>query len=246
LEGLQRNRPGVHPLDPLSADEVAQAARRAKAAPGLSDRVRVVSVELREPDKAEYLAWKAGGPQPAREAFCVLLDNGRRRGVEAVVPLGGGGDVSVTDLPAGVQPAIHIEEFVAVIDAVRDDPRYLEALRRRGVDPADVHVEPWSSGTFEPGPARQARAISWVRRDDHGDNPYSRPLHGLTAVVDLDEMRVLRVDDASPGTPVPSCEGGDYRDGGCRPCRDDVRPIEIAQAQGPGFTLAGRHLAWQK
>jgi Cu2+-containing amine oxidase len=40
----------MHPLDPLTADEVAAAARRALAAQGLSDRVRVVSVELREPD----------------------------------------------------------------------------------------------------------------------------------------------------------------------------------------------------
>jgi primary-amine oxidase len=230
----------------LTADEVAEAARRARAAPGLSDRVRVVSVELREPEKSDYLAWKDGGPLPAREAFCVLLDRARRRGVEAVVPLGGDGAVSISDLPEGVQPAIHIEEFVAVVDAVRADARYLEALRRRGVDPADVHVEPWSSGTFEPGPARQARAISWVRRDDHGDNPYSRPLHGLTAVVDLDEMRVLRVDDVSPGAAVPSGEGGDYRDGGGRPYRADVRPIEITQPHGPSFTLTGRHLAWQR
>ncbi len=196
-----------HPLDPLTADEVADAARRAKAAPGLSDRVRVVSVELREPDKADYLAWKAGGPPPPREAFCVLLDNGRRRGVEVVVPLGVEAAVSVTDLPEGVQPAMHYAEFDAVVDVVRADPRYLEALRRRGVDPSDVHVEPWSSGTFEPGPARQARAISWVRRDDDGDNPYSRPLYGLIAAIDLDEMRVLRVDDVSPGAEVPSGDG---------------------------------------
>ncbi len=59
-------------------------------------------------------------------------------------------------------------------------------------------------------------------------------------------MRVLRVDDVSPGTPVPSGDGGDYRDGGGRPYRDDVRPIEIAQPQGPSFTLDGRHLAWQR
>ncbi len=148
----------AHPLDPLSADEVAEAGRRAKAAPGLSERVRVVSVELREPDKAEYLAWKAGGPRPPREAFCVLLDNGRRRGVEAVVPLGRRADVSVTDLPEGVQPAIHLEEFVAVASTRSGTTRATwRRSRRRGVDPADVHVEPWSSGDIRaragpPGP----------------------------------------------------------------------------------------------
>ncbi len=222
------------------ADEVALAAGLARRAAGLSEQVRVVSVELREPVKADYLAWKAGAAAPPREAFCVLLDNGRRRGVEVVVALAGDGSVvSADDLPEGVQPAIHLDEFVAVVDAVRADPRYVAAVRARGVDPADVHVEPWSSGGFEPGPARLARAISWVRRDDHGDNPYSRPLYGLVAVVDLDEMRVAARRRPRPGTPLPSASGGDYRDGGGRPYRADQRPIEITQPQGPSFTLDG-------
>ena len=58
-----------------------------RARDGLSERLRVVSVEAREPDKAAYLAWREGGPRPAREAFCVLLDTGRRCGVEVVVSL---------------------------------------------------------------------------------------------------------------------------------------------------------------
>jgi primary-amine oxidase len=235
-----------HPLDPLTADEITRAVALAGAAPGLSDRVRVVSVELREPVKADYLAWKAGGPVLAREAFCVLLDNGRRRGVEVVVSLDAERIVSAVDLAGGVQPAIHGEEFASVVDAVRTDSRYVDAVRRRGVDPADVHVEPWSVGTFEPGPGRVARAISWVRRDDNGDNPYSRPLYGLVAVVDMDDMRVLRVDDDAPGTPPPSGEWGDYRDGGGRPYRTDLRPIEITQPQGPSFALDGHLLAWQR
>ena len=160
-----------HPLDPLTADEVAEAARRATAAPGLSDRVRVVSVELREPDKADYLAWKAGGSPPPREAFCVLLDQVRRRGVEAIVPLGGDGEATLTDLPQGVQPAIHIEEFVAVVDAVCADPRYLDALRRRGVDPADVHVEPWSSGTTASTPRRRPLSSSTQSASRGGSGP---------------------------------------------------------------------------
>jgi primary-amine oxidase len=129
---------------------------------------------------------------------------------------------------------------------VRTDERYVAALRARGVDPATAHIEPWSSGTFEPGPARLARAISWVRLDDDGDNPYSRPLYGLVVVVDLDELRVLRVDDHAPGTPPPSGAGGDYRNGGGRPYRDDLRPIEITQPEGTSFALHGHHLAWQK
>ena len=235
-----------HALDPITADEIVRAVRAALAAPGLSDHVKVVSVEVREPTKDSYLAWKAGGARPAREAFCVLLDNGRRRGVETVVSLDNDALVSAVDLPEGVQPPIHVAEFSGVVEIVRADPRYVAALERRGVDPASVHIEPWSSGGFEPGLARQARAISWVRLDDTGDNPYSRPLYGLVAAVDLNEMTVLRVDDHGDGTPPPSGEGGDYRNGGGRPYRSDLRPIEITQPEGPSFVLDGHLLCWQK
>ena len=112
-----------HPLDPLTAGEVARAVAVARAAPGLSDRLRVVSVELREPAKADYLAWASGGAELAREAFCVLLDNGRRRGVEVIASLDDDRLVAANDLALGVQPAVHGDEFVAVADAVRADPR---------------------------------------------------------------------------------------------------------------------------
>ena len=233
-----------HPLDPLDAAELARAVAIARDAPGLSDQVAVVSVEAREPEKADYLAWKSSGPDLPREAFLVLLDNGRRRGVEAVVSLDDDRLVSCADLAEGVQPAMHGDEFVAVAAALRADEGFVEALRRRGIDdPAIVHVEPWSSGTFEPGPARQARTIAWVRRDDNGDNPFSRPLYGLVAAVDLNDMTVLRIDDHGPGTPPPSGAGGDYRDGGGRPYRDDLRPISITQPDGPSFELDGHHIA---
>ncbi len=235
-----------HPLDPIEAGELERAVRLARTAPGLSDRVAVVSVEAREPEKGAYLAWRAGGERPPREAFCVLLDRGHSRGVEVVISLDEERLVSTVVLPEGVQPAMHEEEFVAVVEAVRADARYLEALRLRGVDPASVHVEPWSTGTFEPGSRRVARALTWVRADDEGDNPYSRPLYGLLAAVDLDTMTVTRVDDHAPGAPHATGQGGDYRNGGGRPYRSDLQPISITQPQGPSFTLEGRRLRWQK
>ena len=137
----------------------------------------------------------------------MLLDNGRRRGVEVVVSLDADRIVSAADLPergAAGDPRRGVQ--LGRGRRARRSPATSRPSAGAGVDPADVHVEPWSIGTFEPGPGRVARAISWVRRDDTGDNPYSRPLYGLVAVVDMDDMRVLRVDDHAPGTPPPSGE----------------------------------------
>lgn len=77
-----------HPLDPLTADEVAAAAGACKekaTSLGLP-ALRFNAITLREPAKRALLAWqKAGSPEdgaPPREAFCVLQTPGcgERRG----------------------------------------------------------------------------------------------------------------------------------------------------------------------
>jgi primary-amine oxidase len=238
----------AHPLDPLSAAEIERAVAIAREAKGLGEQVRVISVETREPDKPAYLAWKSGeAPRPAREAFLVVLDNGEGRGYEAVASLDEGILLSWTPLPERVQPPIHADEYYETAAAVKADPRYLEALARRGIaDPEMVQVDAWSAGVFEGTERRVVRALSWLRADFDGDNVYSRPLYGLVAVVDLNTMEVLRVDDHGPGTLVPDGTGGDYRNGGGRGYRADLRPLEIVQPEGPSFELDGWGIRWQK
>ena len=55
-------------------------------------------------------------------------------------------------------------------------------------------------------------------------------------------MQVVRIDDHGV-LPVPT-EHGDYRDGGGRPYRDDLKPIEVAQPEGTSLRLDGRALSW--
>jgi primary-amine oxidase len=86
------------------------------------------------------------------------------------------------------------------------------------------------------------RALAWLRSDLTGDNGYARPIGGLLAIVDLDRMQVVRIDDHGV-LPVPG-EHGDYRNGGGRPYRDDLRPIEVSQPEGSSLALEGRALRW--
>ncbi len=55
-------------------------------------------------------------------------------------------------------------------------------------------------------------------------------------------MQVVRIDDHG-ALPVPDAPG-DYRDGGGRPYRDDLRPIEVTQPEGASFALDGYALTW--
>jgi primary-amine oxidase len=239
--------PTSHPLDPLSADEISRAAALARTAPGASDRLRFTSIELREPAKDAYLAWRdLGGPLPPREAFIVLIDGVAGSAHETVVSLDDARVVSHVTLAADVQPAIHSDEFALASEVVRADPRFVAALALRGIhDPGLVHVEAWTAGQFEERGRRLMRAIAWLGTDDLADNQYARPLYGLVAVVDMHAMEVVRIDDHAPGTPPPTADAN-YHGGGGRPYRDDVRPIEITQPDGISFQLEGNRVSWQK
>ena len=51
----------------------------------------------------------------------------------------------VTELGDGVQPAISGDEFWVAADVMRADPRFREAIAKRGIDDPDkVYIEAWS------------------------------------------------------------------------------------------------------
>jgi primary-amine oxidase len=229
-----------HPLDPLGADELERAVACVRAARELGEAVRFVSVELRDPDKAQLAAWRAGGPAPPREAALVVLAGGRTH--EAIVALDGDALVAWQHVP-GVQAAITADEFAESEAAVKADPAFRRALEQRGLRELDlVMIDTWTVGRFEEPGRRVGRALAWLRRDLTGDNGYARPIGGLIALVDLDSMQVVRIDDHG-ALPVPE-EHGDYRNGGGRPYRDDLRPIEVAQPEGSSLELDGHALSW--
>jgi primary-amine oxidase len=236
----------AHPLDPLDTNELERAVAIARDVLGLGEGVRFIEVGLAEPEKAALLAWRDGAAAPLRQATLTLLDNATGKAEVAVVALDAGEVVSREPI-SGSQPAMSIDEFVEGGEAVKADPGYRAALARRGIGPDQVdlvHVEPWTAGDFEGAERRLARAISWLRSSADDPNPYARPIGGLLAIVDLNTMQVVRIDDHGP-LPLPG-QAWTYRDGGGRPYRDDLRPVEISQPDGPSFQIEGRELRWQR
>jgi primary-amine oxidase len=233
-----------HPLDPLSAAEIERAWQIVQAGRALGPRVRAIFVMLHEPPKKVVLAHRPGDAVE-RAAFVVLIDSAAGRTHEAVVSLSQGRVVSWEHVP-GAQPAIVLDEFVDCEAAVRADPRWQEAMRRRGVtDLSLAMVDAWSAGNFgfpEDEGRRLVRALTWVRRHPT-DNGYARPVANLLTVVDLNEMKVLRVEDGGV-IPLPP-EDANYSPEAAG-VRVGLKPIEIRQPEGPSFELAGRELRWQK
>ena len=119
--------------------------------------------------------------------------------------------------------------------------------RPPGVTDLDkVQVDPWPAGNFavaiEEG-RRIMRCLAYYR-EEPTDNGYARPIEGVLATVDVARGEVLEVLDFGE---VPLPDGpGSYAPGDHGPCREDLRPLEIAQREGASFTLEGHLLSWQR
>jgi primary-amine oxidase len=245
-----------HPLEPLTAEEIAAASALLRERAGLGPEARFVFVSLHEPAKAEVAAWSPGSTAPAREAEVIVYQRGSRTTHRAVVSLSAGELVSWRVVPR-VQPSIMAEEFLSCEEIVRTDPSWQEAMRRRGVtDFSLAMIDPWASSWTgpedDPGARRIARPLTWVRSAP-GEHGYARPVEGLVVVVDLDAGAVVEVTDhgvvALP--PNPGNYEAPWRsDPANVPAfpadRDDVKPIEITQPEGPSFTVDGHAVSWQK
>ena len=235
----------THPLDPLTADEIAQASAILKSQRQLGQRVRFETVVLREPDKDVVLMFQPGDPI-RREAFLVVLDNDAAATYEAVVSLDDRRVVSWEHIP-GVQPRVMFDEFVKCEAAVRADAGFQAAIRKRGItDPDLVMVDPWSAGNYgyEDEEGRRLVLCRNFARSSSTDNGYARPIEGVTAVVDLNSMEVVRVDDYGFMSLPP--DAGNYGAEFVGKFREDLKPLEITQPEGLSFEVDSWSVTWQK
>ena len=234
-----------HPLDPLTSEEIMEASGILKAERGFGSRVRFETIVLKEPPKEQVSDFRPGDPI-RRNAFLVVLDNDAEATYEATVSLD---EERVTDwkhIP-GVQPRIMFEEFVECEAAVKADPGFRRALEKRGIfDTALVMVDPWSAGNYG-FPDEEGKRLVLTRnflRSSPTDNGYARPIEGLSAIVDLNRMEVLRIDDYGvvPMPPNP----GNYAAEFIGEFRNDLKQLEITQPEGLSFKVEGHSVTWQK
>jgi primary-amine oxidase len=249
MERLQRAGAGPHPLDPLSASELASVTSILRAHDGfaaLGERTRFVTIALREPPKDAVLAWAGGDALPRREAEAVILDRSAECSIEAVVAFGPD-EVLAWTRRTDIQPMAVVTELMEAEELVRLDPAFRAAMERRGIADLDaIQVDAWPAGHFgEPDDdgRRLSRCVAFVKPHP-GDNEWAHPIDGVIAFVDLNRLEVLRVDDHGV-VPVPP-ESGNFDPVAGAPLRDDIAALEITQPDGPGFTLEGRVLSWQR
>lgn len=238
----------LHPLDPLSPEEIGQVVAVVRASAELPKDPRFVTVTLHEPER-KLVDQHAPHQSVPRQAFVVLLDNSTGLAWEATVDVREKKIGTIKQLPHGVQPAIMADEFVECEACVKRSAEFQAALKKRGVADVElVMVEPWSAGIYgterpEDLGRRLTRALCFVRTEAK-DNGYARPLDGVIVVVDLNKMEVMRVEDYGV-VPLPP-EAGNWDRAYIPQVRKDLKPLEIVQSEGPSFTVRGYEVAWQK
>jgi primary-amine oxidase len=237
----------AHPLDPLSAEEIRQAAAIVRRDRGVGDGWRFASIELKEPAKIDLPALESGRPA-RREALVVCWDRADGRAYRGTVSLTADEVTAWEHLP-GQQPNMTVDEWHECDEMLRAHPAVTEALGRRGItDLSRVLADMWAYGAALVPDRYAGRRIGWCdlwHRGSERGNPYAHHVTGLHPVVDLNAMELLEIEDGYAGGADPEVMGEYLPD--LLPMRlREVAPLEISQPDGVGFRLDGNLLSWQK
>lgn len=236
----------THPLDPFGPEELRLAVSILRESGKLSENARFSCALPVEVPKQVLRDHRSGAPFD-RELRLIGYDRSGVGSFDARLSLSTRQLLGFDTVEIGHAP-ISLSDVARVIGITKSDPGWQEAMRKRGVeDFALVQIDPWPGGGFiaegAPAGGRVMRAISFVR-EDPTDNAYARPVEGLIAHVDLERGEVFRLDDHGV-VPFPP-ESARYDAASVGPLRQDLKPIEITQPEGPSFEVSGHEISWQK
>ena len=198
-----------YPLDPLTGAEIESASAIITDSEYSTPTMRFVMIQLAEPDKTPELTFDGAMSVP-RRAFVTLYDTAAKALYEAVVDLGARVIDSWKPVP-GRFPSYLVECMTGVEEKVREDPRWQEAMRKRGVTDFDLAmIDPWPAGYYGPQDHYDnspliCRPLTFMRAaaSEHG---YARPVEGLIVTFDLGAMEVLDIEDHGV-VPLPPTAG---------------------------------------
>ena len=233
--------PAVYsPVDALTPDEYWTIYKVLRDSGHTHEKTLFPSILLREPPKAEVLAWKPGDPIE-RKADVVLYEDGHS--YAAIVDITGKKVDEFNDLKGEQAPFTTTEED-EFNDIIKHDPRVQAALKKRGITDMNL-VKCYTTAAGYIGLKEQdGRRIGWggCIYAEGMMHPMDREIAGLFTVEDMAAKKVLRVTDYGD-VPMPANSSTYDNDGG--PALPGTKPIVISQPQGPSFTIKNGEVSWQ-
>ncbi|WP_200840769.1 primary-amine oxidase [Geminicoccus flavidas] len=239
-----------HPLDPLNADEIKQAAAIIRDHFDMGEDLRVETIDIQEPPKDLVRNFVEGSDFPRIARF-----NAYKRGVMGVwvgrIDLNKG-EVVQKEFRENARAMVAVEEILDIERKVKDHPDFRAALAKRGLlDEVEyMAVDPWTVGSFgvekETG-RRVMNCFIWMRTFPL-DNYYAHPVEGLHVLVDLATAEIIEVTDHFAETgeyiPVPR-EPRNYDAALLKDFRKPSSRLDVVQPDGAGFVVEGNKVTWE-
>jgi primary-amine oxidase len=233
----------AHPLDALTADEIEHAVALLRQAGKVDASTRYGSIALKEPAKADVLAWTPGQPFSRMAEVTALHRKGTWIGV---IDLTAGKVIEWRQMP-DKQMSFLFEEILGSTEIVKQDEGWREAVAKRGItDFANIVCNPLAVGYVAEPELRSHRLMNVPCFDASGnkDNVFARPVEGLIALVDLTDKKVLKLVDLGV-IPLPTdaprfdraAQGGG---------RAALKPIEMAAPKGSNIKIDGGNVSWDQ
>ena len=237
----------IHPLESLSASEIATAVKLFRENHA-DEQAFFSSIGLKEPNKLDVL----NETNIPRVVALTGLDQKSDGGFVCSIDVTEKKVLTTTRLPLSAQVAYNSADFGIAIMLTKSNKQWREAVAARGVDVttddalALIQVDPWPAGGYAhdsvPKGHRAVRCIAFVR--EHAtDNGYARPIHGLIAHVDITAKTVTHIEDSGI-IPMPTASGR-FDSESQHSIRSDLKPLEITQPEGTSFSVVGNKILWQ-
>jgi primary-amine oxidase len=230
-----------HPLDALTPAEYWVVYKAIKDAGHTEEKTIFSSVLLHEPEKQYVLAWKPGSPIE-RKADVVLYYKGHS--YAALVNISTAKVESFEELK-GLQAPFTTTEEQEVDDAIKHDPRIVDALKKRGITDLNIVTCYATPGGYIGLPEQDGRRIGWGGCEyniDAENGAEDREVGGIFFTVDMDSKKVTRFTDYGVVPMPPVSELYDSNGG---PAVAGTKPIVVSQPEGPGFTITDGEVSWQ-
>ncbi|MGD0436972.1 MAG: hypothetical protein ABSB86_10945, partial [Bryobacteraceae bacterium] len=181
----------THPLDSLSTAEYWTVYDALQQAGQVTPATLFASVLLHPPAKSAVLSYRSGQPFP-RAADVVLLRG--EKTFAARVDIVAKKVLSFEELP-GVQAPILASELFGEDEAIKSDPRVVEALKKRGITNLGTVSCIVLPGAYQSIPEQATQRMGFGSCSQrHGVyHSWGRAIEGLTLQVNMATRKVLKV-----------------------------------------------------
>ena len=231
-----------HPLNGLNTTELKAAYDIIQKSKYAYPNMRFAELKLKEPDKAKVWDTFIDNKPFTDHRIAVFNLLKGNTAIEGEVDLNSK-EVIKWNVLENTHGMVLIDNFEAVQKAIENSADYRKALKKRGIDDVKkVIANPLTVGYFggKDGLNKELNVLKVVSYLDTGDGNYwAHPIENLVAVVDLNQQKVIRIEEGSlipvPMAPKPYVS---------KNTKTPPKPLNMVEPEGKNFSISGQTVHW--